>query len=175
MTLYALDDHRPQLAESGDFWIAPCARLIGQVHVGEQVSIWFGAILRADAEPIVLGPGCNVQDGCIFHVDPGFPTTLGRDVTVGHGAIVHGCTIEDGSLIGMESVVMNGARIGAGSLIGARTLIPEGTEIPPGSLVMGQPGRVVKALPPERIAALRATAARYRAAMVRYRDGLRAL
>ncbi|MEM6944936.1 MAG: gamma carbonic anhydrase family protein, partial [Pseudomonadota bacterium] len=114
MTLYALDDIAPTLPDEGTVFIAPSASVIGNVHLEAEVSIWFGAVLRGDNEPIKIGWGSNVQDGAIFHSDPGFPLTLGREVTIGHGAIVHGCSIDEGSLIGMGATILNGARIGKG-------------------------------------------------------------
>ena len=126
MTLYALDGVAPALPASGNCYIAPGARLIGNVTLAEEVGIWFNAVLRGDNEPIVIGLGTNVQDGCVLHTDPGFPLILGADVTVGHCAILHGCTIGDGTLIGMGAVVLNGANIGTGCLIGANALVTEG-------------------------------------------------
>lgn len=175
MTLYALDTLRPTLPESGDFYVAPTAQVIGNVVIGHQVSIWWGAVLRGDNDVMTLGEGCNVQDNCTFHVDPGFPLTLGVEVAVGHGAILHGCTIGEGSLVGMGALVMNGASVGRGCLIGARALVTEGVEIPDYSLVMGSPGKVVRTLTPEAVAKVRGGAQRYRLLQARYRAGLVAL
>ena len=144
MTIYALDGHAPQLHE--DSWVAPDANLIGQITLGQGASVWFGATLRGDNEPIVVGPGSNVQENCVFHTDMGFPLTIGENCTIGHKVMLHGCTIGDGSLIGMGATILNGARIGRGCLIGAGALITENKVIPDGSLVMGAPGRVVRAL-----------------------------
>jgi len=175
MTLYALDGIRPTLPDDGDCWIAPDAAVIGNVIVGPQATIWFGSVLRGDNEAITLGPGSNVQDGCIFHTDPGFPLELGENVSVGHGAILHGCTVGAGSLIGMGATVLNGARIGRGCLIGARALVTEGKEIPDHSMVLGSPGKVVREIEPERVAELLRTAEGYRARRLRYREGLEPL
>ncbi|MEO1721278.1 MAG: gamma carbonic anhydrase family protein [Pseudomonadota bacterium] len=175
MTLHALGDVAPVLPADEPFFVAPSADVIGNVHLEGEVSIWFGAVLRGDNEPIRIGWGSNVQDGAIFHTDPGFPMTLGREVTIGHGAIVHGCTIGDGSLVGMGATVLNGARIGQGCLIGAGALVTEGKEIPDGSLVLGTPGKVARTLNAEAQAALRETAAGYRARLKRFSAELRAL
>ena len=123
-------------------WLAPGATLIGDVHLHDNASIWYSAILRADGDRIEIGSGSNVQDGCIVHADPGFPVVVGADVSVGHLAILHGCSIEDHVLIGMGAIVMNGARIGTGSIVAAGALVSEGVQIPPKSLVAGIPGKV---------------------------------
>lgn len=142
MTLFAFEGHAPEV--DAEAWVAPGAHVIGKVTLAAGASIWFGAALRGDNERLTVGPGSNVQENCVFHTDPGFPLTIGENCTVGHGVILHGCTLEDAVLVGMGSVVMNGAVIGAGSLIGAGALVTEGTVVPPQSLVLGQPGRVVK-------------------------------
>ncbi|RNI25409.1 gamma carbonic anhydrase family protein [Flexivirga caeni] len=142
--LISLDGHTPELGE--DAWVAPTATLIGQVRLGPQVGIWYGTVIRADLAPIVIGANSNIQDGCALHADPRFPLTVGTGVSVGHNAILHGCTVKDDVLVGMGATVLNGARIGAGSLIAAGALVPEGTKIPPGSLVAGVPGRVRRQL-----------------------------
>ncbi|MEM6904666.1 MAG: gamma carbonic anhydrase family protein [Pseudomonadota bacterium] len=175
MSLYALDGVAPSLPASGNVYIAPGARLIGDVRLAEQATVWFNAVLRGDNEPIHVGPGTNVQDGCVFHTDPGFPLTLGEDVTVGHGAVLHGCSVGDGSLIGMGAMVLNGARIGKGCLIGAKALVTEGKEIPDGAMVLGAPGKVVKMLEPDAIRVLRQTAEIYKSKIARYRAGLSAV
>ncbi|TVQ55889.1 MAG: gamma carbonic anhydrase family protein [Rhodobacteraceae bacterium] len=172
MEILSLDGVTPELPPCGEWFVAPGARLIGRVILRPGASVWFNAVLRGDNEPIEVGEGSNVQDGCVLHTDPGKPLTIGADVTVGHSAILHGCVIGDGSLIGMGAVVLNGARIGRGCLIGANALVTEGKEIPDGSLVMGQPGKVVRALDAEAIAGLRASAERYRWNARRYRSGL---
>ncbi|CAM2972920.1 gamma carbonic anhydrase family protein [Skermania piniformis] len=139
-----LGDDEPQVDESA--WIAPTATLIGKVRIGPEVGIWYNAVLRAEMELITIGARSNIQDGCVLHVDPGFPLLLGTGVSVGHNAILHGCTVGDDVLIGMGATVLNGATIGAGSLIAANALIPQGAEIPPNSLVAGVPGKVRREL-----------------------------
>ena len=173
MPIWELDGAAPGLPEDGSAWIAPGAQVIGRVTLAQGVSIWFNAVLRGDNEPIMIGRDSNVQDGCVFHVDPGFPLAIGAEVTVGHKAILHGCTIGDGCLIGMGAVVMNGARIGENSLVGANALVPEGREIPPRSLVLGQPSKVVRSLDDETIAVIREASARYRDRQDQYRRSLR--
>jgi carbonic anhydrase/acetyltransferase-like protein (isoleucine patch superfamily) len=142
MPLYALGDAKPDLAD--ECWVAPNAVLIGRVALKRNASVWFAATLRGDNEPIVLGEGSNVQDGAVLHTDAGTPLVLGTGVTVGHMAMLHGCTVGDYSLIGIGAVVLNGARIGRNCLIGAKALIPEGKQIPDNSLVVGAPGRVIR-------------------------------
>jgi len=175
MMLYELDGQRPELPDDGDFWVAPGAHVIGNVVLGAGVSIWFGCTLRGDNEPIVVGAGTNIQENCVLHTDMGYPLTIGAECTIGHKAILHGCTIGDGSLIGMGATVLNGAVIGKGCLIGAGALVTEGKEIPDGSLVMGAPGRVVRQLDEAARARLVQSAAGYRANMARFRAGLRAI
>ncbi|MEM1383780.1 MAG: gamma carbonic anhydrase family protein [Pseudomonadota bacterium] len=175
MTLYALDGVRPQLPADASHFVAPGAQVIGHVVLGQRVSIWFNAVLRGDNEPITLGAGSNVQDGCVFHTDPGFPLTLGAEVTVGHGAILHGCSVGAGSLIGMGAVILNGAVIGEGCLVGANALVTEGKVFPDGAMILGQPAKQVKTLPDDAVDGLRATAAGYRARIERYRGRLTAL
>ena len=171
--IYALDGLAPVIAE--DAWIAPDGNLIGPVVVGARASVWFGATLRGDNEEITVGEGANVQENCVLHTDMGYPLVIGANCTIGHKAMLHGCTIGDGSLIGMGATVLNGAKIGAGWLIGAGALITEGKVIPDGSLVMGAPGKVVRALDDAARARLLASAAHYRANAARFRAGLRAL
>jgi carbonic anhydrase/acetyltransferase-like protein (isoleucine patch superfamily) len=149
MNVYSLGDFRPELPESGDYWIAPNAMVIGRVVLKQNASVWFGATLRGDNEPIVVGENSNVQDGSVLHTDMGSPLIIGANVTVGHMVMMHGCTIGDGSLIGIGAVVLNGAKIGKNCLIGAKCLITEGKEIPDNSVVMGAPGKVVRELSPE--------------------------
>ncbi|KAF0674770.1 gamma carbonic anhydrase family protein [Profundibacterium mesophilum] len=175
MTIYALDDIRPELPQDGSAWIAPDANVIGRVILMPDSSIWFGATLRGDNEPITVGRGSNIQENCVLHTDPGFPLEIGEDCTIGHKAILHGCTIGDGSLIGMGATVLNGARIGKGCLIGAGALVTEGKEIPDGSLVMGAPGKIVRRLDDAALEGLRASAANYRRNAARFRAGLTAL
>ena len=168
--IWQLDGIAPALA--ADAWVAPDAQLMGRVVLRAGASVWWGAVLRGDNEAITVGEGSNVQDLCVFHTDPGCPLTIGRDCTIGHRAILHGCTIGDGVLIGMGAIVLNRAVIGAGALSGAGALIPEGREIPPGALVMGSPGRVMRQLDEAAQAGLRDSAARYRANAARFRAGL---
>ncbi len=175
MTLYALDGHQPELPADGDVWVAPDANLIGRIILESGSSVWFGCTLRGDNEPITIGAGTNVQENTVMHTDMGFPLTIGPNCTIGHKAMLHGCTIGEQSLIGMGATVLNGARIGRNCLIGAGALITEGKEIPDGSLVMGAPGKVVRQLDDAAIAGLLASARHYQDNMRRFRDGLRAL
>ena len=145
MSLYTLDGIAPELPADGDFWVAPGARLSGRIVLKAGASVWFNAVLRGDNEPIVVGEGSNVQDNCVCHTDIGFPLTIGAGCTIGHMAMLHGCTVGESSLVGMGAMVMNGAVIGRGVLIGAGALITEGKEIPDGTLVIGRPGKVVRA------------------------------
>lgn len=172
MTFYALNGVEPMLPENGDCWIAPDANVIGRVVLGAGSSIWFGATLRGDNEPIVVGEGSNVQENCVLHTDMGFPLTIGRNCTIGHKAMLHGCTIGDGSLVGMSAIVLNGAQVGRGCLIGAGALVTEGKEIPDGCLVLGAPGRVVREIGDIEQARLLASAEQYRANGQRFRRGL---
>ena len=168
--IYSLDGIAPTVAEGA--WVAPDANLIGRVVLGPAASVWFGSTIRGDNEEIVVGAGSNVQENCVLHTDMGYPLTIGEDCTIGHKVMLHGCKIGDGSLIGMGATVLNGAKIGKGCLIGACALITEGKEIPDGSLVMGAPGRVVRALDADAIAALRLTAEGYKSNQRRFRAGL---
>lgn len=136
--------HAPTLHPQS--WAAPNSTLVGRVILAEGASVWYGATLRAEIEPIEIGDGANIQDNVTIHVDPGFPARIGTDVSVGHNAVLHGCTIEDGCLIGMGAVVLNGARIGRGSLVAAGAVVAQGVEVPPGSLVAGVPGKVRREL-----------------------------
>ena len=170
MTLYRLDDAEPDIAEGA--WIAPGCHLIGKVRVADHASIWFGTTMRGDNEWIAVGTGSNVQENCVLHTDMGFPLTIGAGCTIGHKAMLHGCTIGDNSLIGMGATVLNGAVIGRDCLIGAGALIPEGKTIPDGSLVMGMPGKVVRSLDAGAIKMLAASAAHYSENARRFRAGL---
>ncbi len=172
MTLYALDGLAPKLPESGDYWIAPDANVIGNIQISDAASIWFGATLRGDNEPIIVGAGTNIQENCVLHTDIGYPLVIGANCTVGHKAMLHGCSIGAGSLIGMGATILNGATIGTGCLIGAGALVTEGKDIPAGSLVMGAPGKVVRQLDETAKAGLIASAEGYQANMRRFRDGL---
>ncbi len=156
---YRLGDDRVEMAEGS--WIAEGAVVIGKVRLEKNANVWFNAVLRGDNELILIGENSNVQDGAIMHTDPGAPLTLGKNVTVGHKAMLHGCTVGDNSLIGINAVVLNGAKIGRNCIIGANALIPEGKEIPDGSLVMGSPGKVVRELTPQQQQMITAGAAHY--------------
>lgn len=173
MTVYALGPQTPQIDPTA--YVAPGAHVVGQAFVGAEASLWFGVIIRADNEPIRIGARSNVQENSVLHVDTGHPLTIGDGVTVGHLAMLHGCQIGDGSLIGIKAVVMNGAVIGAQSLIGAGALVTEGREIPPRSLVLGSPGKVVRELTDGEVARLELSAASYVARAHQYREALRAL
>jgi carbonic anhydrase/acetyltransferase-like protein (isoleucine patch superfamily) len=170
MALYQLDQHRPSLADGA--WVADSAQVIGQVALAEDASVWFGAILRGDTELLHIGRGSNVQDGSVVHADVGFPVSLGENVTIGHQVVLHGCTIGDGSLIGIQAVVLNGARIGRHCLVGAGALVTEGKVFPDGSMILGSPARVVRQLTPEQIAGLQRSAEHYVRNARRYRAGL---
>lgn len=171
--LYALDGVSPELPPGdGACWIAPDAVLIGKVRLDRDASVWFGAILRGDNELIHIGEGSNIQDRCVLHTDMGYPLTVGAGCTIGHGAILHGCTIGDNSLVGMGATALNGARIGRDCVIGANSLIPEGREIPDRSLVVGSPGRVLREITEEQATKLKESAAVYQANWRRFANGL---
>ncbi|WP_417671794.1 gamma carbonic anhydrase family protein [Roseibium sp.] len=173
MAVFELDGHRPEFADEERHWIAPTATVIGRVRLEEDASIWFGAVLRGDNELIHVGARSNVQDGCVFHTDMGYPLTIGEDCTIGHKAILHGCTIEPNSLIGMGATVLNGAVIGANCIIGANALIPEGKEIPDNSLVVGVPGKVVRQLDQAAAEGITKSAAGYVRNWNRFKAGLK--
>ena len=168
--IYELDGIRPQIDETA--WVAPTAVLIGNVIVEAGANIWFGAVLRGDNEAITVGAGSNVQENAVLHTDMGFPLTIGANCTIGHKAMLHGCTIEAGSLIGMGATLLNGAKIGAASLVGACALVTEGKEIAPGSLVMGAPAKVVRELDAAAQARLLKSAEGYRANAARFAKGM---
>jgi carbonic anhydrase/acetyltransferase-like protein (isoleucine patch superfamily) len=170
--IYALDGVSPDLHP--DSWVAPDANLIGMVTLGQGASVWFGATLRGDNERITVGAGSNVQENCVLHTDMGYPLVIGENCTIGHKAILHGCVIGSGTLIGMGATILNGAKIGSGCLIGAGALITEGKDIPDGSLVMGAPGRVIRSLDAEARARLLKSAEGYQTNMRRFKAGLRA-
>jgi carbonic anhydrase/acetyltransferase-like protein (isoleucine patch superfamily) len=172
MAVFTLDRDSPALAAG--CWVAPNATVLGRVRLEADANIWFGAVLRGDQEWITVGRRSNVQDNCVLHTDMGFPLEIGEDCTIGHMAMLHGCTIGRGSLIGIGAVVLNGARIGANCLIGAKALITEKKTIPDGSLVMGAPGKVVRSLTVQEIAGLEAAAAHYAENARRFAKGLAA-
>ncbi|MEU3875871.1 MULTISPECIES: gamma carbonic anhydrase family protein [Streptomyces] len=151
---------------------APTSVVLGDVTLGPGASVWYHAVLRADCGPVVLGAGSNVQDNCTVHVDPGFPVTVGERVTVGHNAVLHGCTVEDDVLIGMGATVLNGARIGAGSLVAAQALVPQGMQVPPGSLVAGVPAKVRRELTEEERAHIRLNAEMYTGLAAAHREAM---
>ena len=161
MTIYALGDSKPQLPPQGEYWVAPSASVIGNVILHSNASVWFGGVLRGDNDPITVGPDSNIQDGSVLHTDMGSPLTLGRGVTVGHKAMLHGCEVGDYSLIGIGAVVLKGVKIGRNCIIGANALITEGKIIPDNSLVVGQPGKVVRERDPAHIAVLQMSAEHY--------------
>ena len=159
MAIYRLGDQRPMLAD--DAWVADSAQLIGRVELAAGASVWFGAVLRGDNEPLVIGRNSNVQENCVLHADEGLPLQIGEGVTVGHQVMLHGCTVGDNSLIGIQSILLNGARIGKNSLVGAGSLVTEGKSFPDGVLIVGRPARVVRELTPEQIEDLRRSAREY--------------
>lgn len=170
MSLYKLDSRQPDIDASS--WIAPTAQIIGDITLKSDSSVWFNAVLRGDNENITLGEGSNIQDNCVLHTDMGYRLTIGKNCTIGHSVIVHGCTIGDTTLIGMGSVIMNGAVIGENCLIGANTLVTEGTHIPDNSLVMGSPGKVKRILTPEEVSKVLRSALSYQANAKRYKTSL---
>lgn len=159
MAIYQLGDDAPEIDPSA--FVADSATLVGKVTLAANASVWFGATLRGDNERITIGENSNVQEGTVMHTDPGHPLTLGRNVTVGHQAMLHGCTVGDGSLIGIQAVILNGARIGKGCLVGAGALVTEGKEFPDGSLILGAPAKVVRQLTQEDLLRLEGSAASY--------------
>ncbi|HUD50976.1 MAG TPA: gamma carbonic anhydrase family protein [Parvibaculum sp.] len=161
MAIYALGGTQPILPPQGEYWVAPNAQVMGNVKLARNASVWFNAVIRGDNELISIGENSNVQDGSVLHTDPGSPLTIGPNVTIGHMVMLHGCTIGEGSLVGIGSIVMNGTRIGKCCLIGANTLIPEGKDIPDYSMVLGAPGKVVRTLTEEQGAALRLSSDHY--------------
>jgi len=173
--IYELDGQAPELPADGDYWVAPDANVIGRVILGQGASVWFGATLRGDNEPILLGAGSNIQENAVLHTDIGYPLRIGAGCTIGHKAMLHGCTIGENSLIGMGATVLNGAVIGPNCLIGAGALVTEGKEIPAGSLVMGMPAKVVRPLDRQAIQGLAASALHYQDRMRLFRDRLRPL
>lgn len=173
MPLYEIDGKRPVLAEDGSTWVAPSADVIGEAVLGRNVSIWFGAVIRADNTPILVGDGTNIQEGAMLHSDPGAPLTVGRGCTIGHHATIHGCTIGDNVLVGIGAVILNGAKIGDDCLVGAGALVTEGKEFPPGSLIVGSPATVKRQLTEGAIATMRMNAAHYAEKRRVYAAGLK--
>lgn len=171
MALYDLGGVTPVTPGAQRFWIAPHAVVLGNVALEDEASVWFGAVVRGDNEPIRIGERSNVQDGCVLHTDPGFPLTIGEDCTIGHMVMLHGCSIGRGSLIGIGSIILNGAKIGEECLIGANTLIAEGKDIPPRSMVLGSPGKIIRQLTDEDVARIHGSAQRYVANWKRYASG----
>jgi carbonic anhydrase/acetyltransferase-like protein (isoleucine patch superfamily) len=174
VTLLALDGIAPILP-AGFYWVADNATVIGDIEIGEDVGIWFGAVLRGDNERIRIGRGSNVQEHCVFHTDPGFPLSVGEDCTIGHRATLHGCSIGDGSLVGMSATILNGAVIGRGCLVGAGTLVTEGKSFPDHSLIVGSPAKLVRELDADAVARLRDSAQRYVQNARRFAAGLQPL
>ncbi len=175
MPIYALEGHAPKLPPQGTFFIAPTAAVIGKVELAARTSIWFGAVLRGDNEPVIIGEGSNIQDNCVLHTDPGYPLTIGRDVVVGHAVIAHGCTIGDNVLIGMGAIIMNGAVIGNNCVIGAGALVTEGKQIAANSLVVGRPGKAIRTLSDAQAAELTKGAKSYAAKIPAYLERLEEL
>lgn len=173
MPLYELDGISPRTPENGEYWVAPGAHVIGKVELGEDVGIWFNATLRGDNELIAIGKGSNIQENTMIHTDPGFPVRIGSNCTIGHSAIIHGCTIGDNSLIGMGATVLNGAKIGNNCLVGANALVTEGKEFPDNSLIVGAPARAIRTLEAGDAARLGLSAHNYVRNWKRFRKGLK--
>jgi len=170
VAIYELDNISPRMAES--VWVADSAQVMGNVELGEDASVWFGVVIRGDTECIRIGRGSNIQDASVLHADIGKPLTVGDNVTVGHKVMLHGCTIGDGSLIGIGAVVLNGAKIGKGCIVGAGALVTEGKEFPDGSMIIGSPAKVVRELTPEQQAGLQMSALHYMENARRFKTGL---
>lgn len=173
MPVHAIDGQSPNFEDADTNWIAPDATLIGNVVVGRNAGFWFGVVIRGDNEPIVIGADTNVQEHTIMHTDPGFPLSIGQGCTIGHRALLHGCTIGDNTLIGMGAIILNGARIGRNSLVGAGALVTENKAFPDNSLIVGSPAKVIRVLDEAAIARLRASAAHYVANGRRFKAGLK--
>lgn len=171
MAIYELDGETPRVAETA--WVADSAQVMGKVTLGEDSSVWFGAVLRGDSDSLTVGRGSNVQDGSVLHADAGVPLVVGENVTIGHKVMLHGCTIGDETLIGIGAVVLNGARIGKNCLVGAGALVTEGKEFPDGSMIIGSPAKAVRQLTPEQIEGLRRSALHYSQNARRFRAGLK--
>src|SRR5690349_12749127 len=173
MAIYELDGQAPELPPDSKYFIADTATVIGKVRLQESASVWFGAVLRGDNEWIEIGENSNVQDNATCHTDPGFPLSIGKNCTVGHNVILHGCTLEDGALVGMGSIVMNGAKIGRGSVVGAGAVITEGKEFPEHSLIIDAPARVIRTLDAAQVERMGSAARFYMANGPRYTKGLK--
>jgi carbonic anhydrase/acetyltransferase-like protein (isoleucine patch superfamily) len=173
MTIYALNDAAPELPPEGNYWIAPGAHVIGRVRLARDVSIWFGCVLRGDNELIDIGQGTNIQEGCTLHTDMGYPMSIGADCTIGHNAILHGCTIGEGSLIGMGATLLNGAKIGRNSIVGANALVTEGKEFPDNCLIVGSPARSIRTIDEATAARIVSTSRHYVANWQRFARGLK--
>jgi carbonic anhydrase/acetyltransferase-like protein (isoleucine patch superfamily) len=175
MPIYALGGHAPDLPASGTYWIAPDAHVIGKVVLGADVGIWFGSVLRGDNEVITVGKASNIQEGAMLHTDPGHPVMIGEGCTIGHHAIIHGCSIGNNSLVGMGATILNGAKIGNNCLVGANALVTEGKEFPDNSLIVGSPARVIRTLDDQAIEGLKRSAANYVANWQRFARDLKRL
>lgn len=173
MAIYELDGQAPDLPADGNYFIADSATVIGKVRLKQAASVWFGAVLRGDNEWIEVGEGANVQDNATCHTDIGFPLTIGKNCTIGHNVILHGCTLEEGALVGMGSIVMNGARIRRGSIVGAGSVITEGKEFPEYSLIIGAPARVIRTLDPAQVERMGSAAGFYQLKSPLYKKGLK--
>jgi carbonic anhydrase/acetyltransferase-like protein (isoleucine patch superfamily) len=171
MAIYSLNDVAPLISESA--WVADSAQVIGRVELADDASVWFGSVIRGDSDSIRIGSRSNIQDASVLHTDEGIPLTVGDDVTIGHRVMLHGCTIGDGSLIGIGAVVLNKAKIGKGCLVGAGSLVTEGKEFPDGSMIMGSPARMIRQLTPEQIEGIRNIARHYVENASRFRNGLK--
>ena len=171
MSIYALDDVVPFISETA--WVADSAQVIGQVELAENASVWFGTVIRGDSDSIRIGRRSNVQDASVLHTDAGIPLVVGDDVTIGHHVMLHGCTIGDGSLIGIGAVILNKAKIGKGCLVGAGSLVTEGKEFPDGSMIMGSPAKVTRQLTPDQMEGVRNIAQHYVENSRRFRVGLK--
>lgn len=172
MAIFALDGERPQLPARERYFVAESATVVGRVRLGEDVGIWFGAVIRGDNEWIEIGDATNVQDNCTLHSDSSFPLTIGQGCTLGHGATVHGCTLGDNVLVGMGATILNGARIGSNSIVGAGALVTEGKAFPENSLIVGSPARAVRTLDEAAVRTLRLSAAHYAQNARRFAAGL---
>jgi len=171
MAIYSLDGVAPLI--SGSAWVADSAQVIGRVELADDASVWFGSVIRGDSDLIRIGSRSNIQDASVLHTDQGIPLTVGDDVTIGHRVMLHGCTIGDGSLIGIGTVVLNKAKIGKGCLVGAGSLVTEGKEFPDGAMIMGSPARMIRQLTPEQIEGIRNIARHYVENASRFRAGLK--